>query len=420
MKLSYKDYINTYLSATKNQIAFDDCHRNIQKKWLPYIPRISKWLKFWLISPFFINALFFIIFLLFSLGGFIFYSLLCFFNFVYIYATHIIKEKNNLNLKKKKNKELYYIALSSLGYESLEHAFLNNHQITIITVPWVKINKKEKYSYLSILSLINIFDIIKVFFNSLVAGFFFLLSSNERKWFLQFYTAPKWFLVAAAIDKINGDIITSEHFDRWAVLLDTISLYKNINLILIQHGSLKAFHTSEYSNLEIPYKLRNISCIHVYDEEELNIFKNKIIKNELSGRLEVNFIRLKINLTNIDNVKFKILYIGHPLCENFQMHLYNELCRKIPETLFFYKEHPQARASNKARYAGWEFIEKKDRFPNVNIVISYPSTLAFQYQEEGVDVVTHDLTVEKITNIECNIICELIYEKWKSYEEKKL
>ncbi|HFO9943137.1 TPA: hypothetical protein ACHLGH_004979, partial [Escherichia coli] len=51
----------------------------------------------------------------------------------------------------------------------------------------------------------------------------------------------------------------------------------------------------------------------------------------------------------------------------------------------------------------WNFITDDDYFPDVDIVISYPSTLAYQYKELNKIVILHELD-----NIDQNKIDEIL------------
>ena len=91
------------------------------------------------------------------------------------------------------------------------------------------------------------------------------------------------------------------------------------------------------------------------------------------------------------------------MCERGQLSLGSQLSTLSDNIVLYYKEHPKARASEKAKKTKWNFITDDDYFPDVDIVISYPSTLAYQYKELNKIVILHELD-----NIDQNEIDEIL------------
>ncbi|HGB6932136.1 TPA: hypothetical protein ACIV34_005109, partial [Salmonella enterica subsp. enterica serovar Java] len=101
-------------------------------------------------------------------------------------------------------------------------------------------NDRSDATVISIYEMASYLDIFKSMLLSIFAFFYFFKSKHTIKWCLQIYTAPSWFLVALVMNRIQGKVISSEHYDRWAVLIDSMLGEKGIQYTLIQHGSLRA------------------------------------------------------------------------------------------------------------------------------------------------------------------------------------
>ncbi|WP_445373505.1 hypothetical protein ACSLVK_12225 [Photorhabdus tasmaniensis] len=396
--------------ATKNEIAIENILRQTYSNRLPYIPRISRWIAIWLRNRALMYIFFWISFLLWIFGGaliFYFFDILCCF-----FRKEKLRASQQIAMNDTPKK--YYVVFCPKGGESMQTMYAHFSDITWITLPWVQFRKLDNINYVSITKILTLSDYFKAYILSAIVMFIFISKPLTRKWILQTYTASKWFCVRIALDKLNGEFITTEHFDRWAVLMDRLCLNKKTNLTLVQHGSLKALLLPENANFKIYTRLHSVAELIAYDQIESEIFLNKIIRNRKGRAITLLHIGMQLNIVKIDNNKFSILFVGHPHCEDTQIKIYCSLAEL--DIIAYYKEHPKAPASRNVRKMGWLFINDLKFFPDVDLVISYASTLAYEYENIGIKVLFHDLSTASEST--CLNIVSLIEKEVKNNERK--
>ncbi|ELE5867274.1 hypothetical protein RB975_002439 [Vibrio cholerae] len=266
-----------------------------------------------------------------------------------------------------------------LGYFS--ESFKNEHSNFIFISP---------YKVISYVDLFIIF-VMSVFYNLRLLG-----EPFTRQWVMQGYTIFGILLRYRVLCVIKKNLIIVDHFDRWAVLTDkVVSEVKNkekkrITLTIIQHGIL----TSDFSdyNSTLPFelitKLNNVTDVVVYDELSKKIFLDKILSND-ECRFKISPPILDLYSTDSENIK--LLFVGHSICLKTHVELYLCLRRKHPEVEFFYKPHPSQAMDENSRNLGWRVYDKLDHFPDVDVVVSYPSTLAYEYHLAGKPVIQHSI-----------------------------
>lgn len=407
MKINNHRLLNIFIKAIDNEIAVDEFH--LQKQKMPPLPRVSKWQekKY---ANIVLNMIYIVLTLSFILGGFLFFSLLS------VLCDNIAyrKSRRNKEMNRFETPKRYYMALTDLGFNKVKSIKELQDGLCVITVPWGATQELENNDKKSIFEILTPYDYFTLATLIIASYFHFIKTPKKLKWFLQLYCAPRWFLTALAINKLSGPFITSEHYDRWAIMIDGICNYRNKHLTLVQHGSLKGLLTESYTNLRIPNKLDVIKNIYVYDKIELALFLKHIINTKCSSP-NVEYIPLTLDLKSINKKIFSILIVGHILCEDDQLHLGQLIRTSISDCMLYYKEHPKARASKAVKQGDFYFIKDDDYFPDVHVVISYPSTLAYQYQEHQKVVLFHDL--HGIANSDQHKLVNAVLNLWRIYEQ---
>ncbi|AKH63229.1 MULTISPECIES: hypothetical protein [Photorhabdus] len=410
----FRTFIHEYIAATKNEIAIDNRLRRAYYNRLPYIPRISKWITMWLRNRVLMHFFFWVGFLLWVFGGalifYLFDILRCLLLKEKCIVPQELPEQGGINDVSKK----YYIVFCSKSVESIQSMYEPFSNITLVTLPWIQFRKLDNINYVSIKKILTFSDYFKAYILSAATLPVFISNPLNIKWILQTYTASKWFCTRLALDKLNGEFITTEHFDRWAVLMDRLCLSKKTNLTLIQHGSLKGLLLPENAHFKLYTRLHSVSELVTYDEIESKIFLNKIIRNRKDREIIKRCMGMKLNTTKIYNDKFSILFIGHSHCEDIQVKIYYSLSEL--NIIAYYKEHPKAPASRNAKGMDWIFINDSQFFPDVDLVVSYASTLAYEYENIGTKVLFHDLST--ISESACLNIVNLIEKEVKNNERK--
>lgn len=218
-------------------------------------------------------------------------------------------------------------------------------------------------------------------------------------WGLQSYTAWRWFIARLIVDKLPGPLLTVEHFDRWAVLVDgsvqrTHQRQPDRRLTLMQHGSVNAEATPRGLRVRLPTRLRAVSHLHAYSAADVQVFEDQILSPRCRERgVSTTFYRPSVALVDMATAGTpSILFVGHPLCEAAHCALM-EVLHQRGDCQLFYKPHPASRASGNIAKLPWTLIEGRSTFPRVDAIVSYPSTMVAEYAAHGIPAVLHRMDI---------------------------
>lgn len=258
------------------------------------------------------------------------------------------------------------------------HLFINEEK---------KLNHPINSIYLS--QITNYKLIFKAYFLSLFFPFYFS-HPYHRIHNLQTYTSYKWFLCYLTMQEYRiGEIWFGNHYDRWAVLFDNLDIRKKN---LVQHGI--------ENGLEVMTKLKTVNKVFFIDNTQIPYFTHKIIVSEF----EVDFLEIGLCLKKIlPEDKFKVLIIGNvSLCQSEEDYIISRL-GKISSIALAVKPHPilsMKLYDNLLQNNQFTLLKEKNDFPDVDIVVSYPSTLAIEYSQlEKTILYYSDYKLEEIPNI---------------------
>ena len=402
--------IGDYVAATENEISIDEFLFklvHLEPNTVGFLPRVSKWLKLgrgfpvvtyyaWLFTRFF-----------WFVGGSSAFFFLQFFP-RWLGASKVSRVPPG--------DEGYILALSSRVADIVDPRNFADLPNTWVTVPWAPLKQVPSTAIcLDVFSLLSRADLWQAFCDSVTATYLIFKRKRTSKWVLQSYTAFRWFAVRAAIDKLPGRLVMVEHFDRWAVLVDssvkaqkfTIAPsgdFRTRDLILIQHGVLGSLGVDEYETapkIRLYRKLRAVKHLYAYDADAEHAFKSDVLSAVCIRKgLDVSFFKPSIELNAVDDFTgLKLLFVGHPLCEPLHRYIFCFLCDKY-EFKAYYKPHPTAAMSAAMRGLDWVIIENKNIFPAVDLLISYPSTLVVEYAGAGVPAAVHPIILETAKSIE--------------------
>ena len=253
--------------------------------------------------------------------------------------------------------------------------------------------------YISSLQMVNVSDIFSASVSTFLAyilickqfGFYYMLCSmNAFKW-LMYWKACKQL-------PIESSLYFVDHKDRWAFLEDHI---RSKHKTLIQHGSEVANCSDDIAKKRamnpvpgggwtqnMPYKYQTLSRVIAFSEKEISAMKLSIIgcnPEFVMGGYEFETYPLKSD-------KFSVLIIAH---SGIYFEKEKEIIKGLQELNIdiYVKNHPTQ--SNELYLKLQEdsiftFI-KEQRFPHVNLVITYDSTLAHEYRSVGIEVLYHTM-----------------------------
>mgnify|MGYP003627221642 CR=1 FL=1 len=344
--------------------------------------------------------IYFALFFIYYLWPFFFIPVFSFFNLFYYLCKKIFSDKCSSSFLYRKK---VFLISSSEGVRRISHA-TKMYSVVAIKTPRLNLKNSDNLIVIDPISLVPYYKILNIFFVSIFYSCRFSLFSKHGKLRLQTYTSFEWLLMYEALKGIDADFYMEDHFDRWAVLYDSLTLSKKkdghyISLSLVQHGLLSL--DFEDSSLGLPfklfYKLSQIDKLFVYDSNSEKIFKRDILGNDWNGN--VVFSLPQLVLTPYGSEKVIVLFVGHPICEGFHRKVAHGLCEKInfDNVIILYKPHPTKLKVDNHISDKWKLYENDGKFPDVDVVISYPSTLAYEYHLLGIKVFRHPIE-EKLIN----------------------
>lgn len=295
--------------------------------------------------------------------------------------------------------------------------------VIILDAPWITARpcNLANFENVSILSRVEIKDLLHSFKRSLLSIKTFRRNRHlPQRWIFESYSAFQWHLIWSVVSRIRNPLLTMEHFDRWAVLMDGCAnqsqqLLTESNLpklTLIQHGSLSL----EVEKFNLPYKLKNIGKYWCFDSLNAELFRRYILNiREQAPDVEHSYFQPRIVLTEIFSQQPSVLFIGHPSCIGLQKAIYESLIKRNSFNAF-YKPHPRCPIPRESSEVGWKVIANEDLYPKVSIVVSYKSTLAHEYRSHNIYVVEHSFSSQPVTEAVadlCGEIESLIYSEQK-------
>lgn len=259
----------------------------------------------------------------------------------------------------------------------------------------------DNIKLINALSILSYAQVFSVFFQSIYCNFELSHSKQYGKWRFQNYVFFEWLLMRKALWGIEAQFYMVDHFDRWAVLLDIISeCSEKSRLHLVQHGLLVLDFTNIDSRLEfdLDCKLKNVDELYVFDDASRDIFVNQILSsnNRRDSNLVVHKCPPQLNLTSLDHHNPSVLYVGHTLISSFHQAVLAEVQKQADskDIVHYYKPHPSQTANYLVPKGKWIVIDDVNRFPDVDVVVSYQSTLGFEYFMMGKTVITHSFDEE--------------------------
>lgn len=396
-----------YLGATRNEIAVDEMllgMAHVQADQVGYLPRVPRWVGRAVRAPALTRTVWRLAWLIWLAGGAI-----AFFALEYLKFARLQRRSAPTTAAATPGVgEGAVLGFSTRVCDILHQPQFAGVPKVWVTMPWARQHVLPQDALeRPMLTLINRSDLRQAFIDAVTATYALSRDAARSKWALQSYTAFRWFLARRAIDQISGPLVTTEHFDRWAVLSDRSvragrrhgAKGHNRHLVLIQHGALGGLGsatTSRDSVLRLPVRLRCVDELYVYNATEEASFRSGVLATERRDRpLTVNYFKSAIELSgDISSSRLRILFVGHPICEQFQAAVYHELQKK---TVFdaYYKPHPKAPMSGGMAGVGWTIIDNPQVFPRVDLLVSYPSTLVIEYEENGTPASVHPISITR-------------------------
>lgn len=328
---------------------------------------------------------------------FSFPAFLVFFNFYFlvVYSLKKIFLRNKLPAALITNNILFASSGSAI---SLTKKAISDNCIVILRPGRASksILHDDQFFLVDSLVFVSYRDLFKIFFKVLIVSFLLFFKRDSSKYFFLLAYLFEFLIVKESFEGVSSldhpkSLYITDHFDRWAVLFDHLKALSYFNSFsVIQHGILTINSVDDFK-INLYYKLNNVDFLYYFDNASLEVFKAKVISVDC---IPV-FIRFSncVSLVDFDVKVFSILFVGSPICYKFQLGLMRKINEDFPLFSLFYKPHPTDLISHQGLQDSFNSLTVVDGdvFPKVNIVVSYPSSLAYQYSELGIPVVFHEL-----------------------------
>lgn len=266
---------------------------------------------------------------------------------------------------------------------------LPQEELCVLDIPFKK--NHTELEVVKVLTGITFNDIIRSFLTSVRTVFYMVNRFGKRDVLFRAYSSFSFYLTCFFIDhnKDTNNYIYYSTYSRWAYPLCN----NGVKSVFIQHGVI---FDRNYIRVGSPTEAYYI------DEEQ-----RRIIECKLFSKVPM-FMGYRPHMEFTSNEKLKknglinVLIVG----VSFYIDQQREIVKSIYQNANVYvKPHPRDTNADDYNQLSKEFgcviLEKTD-YPKVDLVISYASTLADEYQLVGVDVVRYDLIdINQIKEIVC-------------------
>ena len=382
-----KHNVSLYLDALKNDIYLSKCDEEIwgvKDNWffkdssLPF--KLTKY------SALIVGLLFPFIYVCFVL-----------LNFIKSFIYRLLYKKIILD------KKSYFLAVDnfSLSIQKRVQTYATN-AIWICNTRFSKSRYDNLGDTISIYSIASGIDILMSSFES-ICLLYKIYRVYGRYYILYALNGFDWFVYKRVLDNmpVDATIYFFNQKDRWAIMEDSLEVRSKI---LIQHGTeiihkkepcLKEFRKGLYC-YDMPIKSKTLTEVYALSEDEYDAMKNAIFDSNPKKHI----IGIQFNPTPLKTSKFSVLIVGLAgAFDNVESKLLEMLTTLNVD--IYLKNHPTKDPhfyDNLLEKYQFNFINS-NFFPLVDLVISYESTLALEYESVGVDVIYHtNNTLDEIEN----------------------
>lgn len=386
-----------YFAATRNEVVVDEMFLALSKMnaaEVGHFPRVPHWIRLATNWPKLMRTASRIARVVWLAGG-----ATIFFVREYLKFSHLHRSNDSVNVPQYDGAVL---GLSTRVGDIVKPTQFPEFPRTWLSLPWVPLHEfPEGVKELPMLSLLHRQDLLGALADAVIVTQRMRRNRRLSPWVLQTYTAYRWFLVRRALNRLSGTLVTAEHYDRWAVLVDRSVRERRRGsnccdrLVLVQHGAMGALNHESHiqkSLLHLPTRLRQVDELHVYNINEAAVFQSDVFATcRVARAIDIHFFKPAIELAG-DTISDqpRLLFVGHPLCESFHVEVFRKL-QAYESFEAYYKPHPKAPMSTSMAGVGWIIVNDESYFPRVDLLVSYPSTLVIEYGGVGVPASVHPL-----------------------------
>jgi len=230
-------------------------------------------------------------------------------------------------------------------------------------------------------------DAFKIWRKSVICLFEYIV--NDRTHCLV-HKAWEYFELEVSLNRIapNCVLYFCNQSDKWSLLFDNVS---SRSKVLLQHGVASIYG-------KVPFPLKHINKFYSMTQETWQDAYSTI----LDCKPELVFMEPTIHLYDTTDSKFRVLIVADIIHFEKEMKIIHELSRDSNISIYM-KKHPALVADEcyrdlQKQYNFTYIVEKQ--FPQVDFVISYYSTLAYEYMSYNIPVYMYinseDFSLEKL------------------------
>lgn len=242
----------------------------------------------------------------------------------------------------------------------------------------------------SLFEYINIWNVIQAYFLSVIA----ILGAQTKlkfKFVFRTFNSFEFFLTYYVLRNIPDTITLCfcNQMDRWAILFDNAHQKSRI---LFQHGI-------EMPSANWPIKFEHTDTVYVLSMEESELLFKAAFKVRPKN---VFLLKPTIELTKMEgDNNFKVLIVGYPGYLRYEKELAIVKAFAKEGNTVYLKPHPGKEDMTtylnlEKDYSHCKIILER-LFPDVNVVVSYRSTLAVEYEAYNKTVLLYEeYSIEEI------------------------
>ena len=255
---------------------------------------------------------------------------------------------------------------------------LDISDLSSLTIPFVK--NKYQENEVDILSGLYFSDIYLSLCGAVKVVLYMYIKYRKRDFLFRFYSSFEYLLACFFVKNTEGKnkFVYYSLYDRWGFLFSN-----TIDSVLIQHGILTDY--IRYIKIGTP------SFVYYLSEKQKTILDHFLFGDKPKAygyRPHLEFVGNEILK---ENGKKHVLLV----CYSNQIRYEKEIAKLISKMVNLYiKPHPFDKDITEYEKICKKYdciLLPKTSYPHVDLVLSYQSTLADEYEEVGVKVVRYDL-----------------------------
>jgi len=202
------------------------------------------------------------------------------------------------------------------------------------------------------------------------------------KYYIYYYL--EFLNIKSFVEQTYGSLLTISHFDRLTVWMSYLAKDQKRCFIISQHGLV--------GKISLPEKV-HADKVYAFSKYEQEIFKKYIISNDSCSYSRAHYIsNVKFENYNREDDKKYIFLASQPRKTQLTISTIKKIIERYNNVVIFLKLHPFEKVDTSLFKKNSNVILTKQFFLNVDVVLTYYSTIIYDFLSNG---------------FENNIICQL-------------